>query len=227
MMNSGELLAGTFFSYTFGDIAGKKIFPICIAMSAFGAVCAMVFSGARVIQAAAVSGYLPFSSIFAKTHPITKTPVNALIFHWACVVFLMFAPPPGAAFDFLVGLSQYPEWIFYGLSVIGLIKMRYTHPNFPRTFKTNIPTAVVFIAVSLFLAVFPFVPSENLNYPYYLPSLGGILFILSGIPLWYYLVKKREGMFEGDEVQELVDIFLMGEEEALQKKLMKEKKDIC
>lgn len=208
MMGSQEILAGTFFSYTFGDIAGAKIFPVCIAMSAFGAVCAMVFSASRVIQSSAASGYLPFSSFFATINTRTKTPVNALMFHWFCVVFLMFAPPPGAAFHFLVGFAQYPTWIFYGLSVLGLVIMRKTHPHLPRSFKSFIPTSFVFIAVSLFLAIFPFVPSENPDYPYYLPSLSGVFFILIGVPLWYVLVYKKDKEREGADGEFPTEILL-------------------
>ena len=205
-MNSGELLAGTFFSYTFGEIAGAKVFPICIALSAFGAVCAMVFSASRVIYAAAQAGYFPFSSFFSTINERTGTPVNALIFHWVCVNFLMFAPPPGAAFNFLVEFAQYPSWIFYGLSVTGLVVMRFTHMHYPRPFKVFLPITFVFIAVAIFLAVFPFVPSVNPDYPYYLPSLSGILFIGAGVPLWYMLVHRKEVMSSDNAEADVMDL---------------------
>jgi amino acid transporter len=207
MMESDALLAGTFFSYTYGDTMGGKVFPVFIALSAFGAVCAMVYSAARVIFAAAESGYFPFSSVFAKLHPTYKTPVNALLFHWVCVVILMIGPPPGAAFEFLVQFAQYPTWIFYGLAVLGLIRMRTTHPHFPRSFRVWIPLSVVFICVSIFLAIFPFVPSKNEMYPYYLPPLSGVVFLLIGIPLWYVMVKMKGDVMESQSVlKEFIDV---------------------
>jgi len=191
MIEAGNLLAAKFFSVCFGHIAGVKIFPVCIALSAFGAVCAMVYSAARVIHSAAEAGYFPFSSFFSKINPYTKTPVNALVFHWACVVFLMFAPPPGAAFEFLVQFAQYPSWIFYGLSVLGLLIMRRTHTHLPRPFKVFFLFPIIFICVAIFLAVFPFIPSENPDFPSWLPSLAGVCFIIIGLPLWHVLVNRK------------------------------------
>jgi amino acid transporter len=209
MMESEALLAGTFFSYTFGETMGGKVFPVFIALSAFGAVCAMVYSAARVIFAAAESGYFPFSSVFASNHATFKTPVNALLFHWVCVVVYMVAPPPGAAFEFLVQFAQYPTWIFYGLAIYGLIRMRKSHPHYPRSFRVWLPLSVIFILVAVFLAIFPFVPSENPDYPYFLPPLFGVLFLLIGIPLWHVLVNKSqpEDTHEtGSVLKEFIDI---------------------
>ena len=191
MIEKGELLAATFFSHTFGDIAGAKIFPICIALSAFGAVCAMVFSAASLIQSASVSGYLPLSSVFKQVHPKTKTPVNALLLHWAIVCALLVLPPAGKAFDFLVSLVCYPVWIFYGFAVVGLLIMRKSHAHLPRPFKIWAPFCWVFIAVSVFLAVFPLVPpTEDPGYPYYLPAVLGLIFIIIGIPYKRLFVKE-------------------------------------
>jgi amino acid transporter len=207
MMESEALLAGTFFNYTFGDTMGGKVFPVFIALSAFGAVCAMVYSAARVIKAAAESGYFPFSSTFAKVHPTFKTPVNALLFHWVCVVALMILPPPGAAFEFLVQFAQYPTWIFYGLAIFGLIRMRKSHAHYPRPFRVWLPLSFVFVCVSIFLAIFPFVPSENEMFPYYLPPLSGVIFLLIGIPLWNTLVNKKGNVGESESVlKEFIDI---------------------
>ncbi|TPX31977.1 hypothetical protein SmJEL517_g04810 [Synchytrium microbalum] len=98
MIAAEELVGGVFFKRIAGNIAGGIVFPILVAFSAFGGVCAMVYSASRVIQAAGVAGVLPFSRFLKRVHPVTKTPVNALIFNWFVTCIMILAPPPGAAY---------------------------------------------------------------------------------------------------------------------------------
>lgn len=44
---------------------------------------------------------------------------------------------------------------------------------------------MIFILASVFLSIFPFVPKESEEFPFYLPSLTGLLFIVSGLPVWW------------------------------------------
>ena len=170
---------------------GTKVLPLFIASATYGAVCAMVFSGSRVIFAAAKADFLPFSGFFSKISSF-NTPVNALLLNWVLTVILMIAPPPGAAFSFLVDLVGYPTWIFYGLAVLGLLILRKTQPDRDRPFKVFVIVPFFVILMSIFLSVFPFYPTETDDFPYYLPPLLGLCFVFAGIPLWYYKVRGRE-----------------------------------
>ena len=162
-----------------------------IALSAYGAVCAMVFSASRVIFAAAQCKLLPGSKYLCIMNKRFGTPVNALLCNFVITVLLIVVPPPGAAFDFLVDMVGYPTWVFYGLSVVGLIMMRYSHAHLARPIKAWIPVAVFFILASVFLSIFPFVPKESHEFPYYMPSLVGVVFILSGVPIWWFMIKGK------------------------------------
>ncbi|TPX31989.1 hypothetical protein SmJEL517_g04809 [Synchytrium microbalum] len=173
MIAAEELVAGVFFKRIAGDLAGGIVFPILVAFSGFGAVCAMVYSVSRVIQAGAVAGILPFSFLFKRVHPVTKTPVNALILNWVMACILILAPPPGAAYNFLVDALGYPTWAFYGLSVVGLLMLR-KRGTYSRPFKAWTIMAWIFILVSIFLCVFPWVPAVE-PYPYWLPPFVGVI----------------------------------------------------
>ena len=182
----------------FGEIAGKKVFPIFIAISAYGAVCAMVFSASRVIYSASKANLLPGSKFIGVMHPRLKTPVRALLINFFFATLLILAPPPGHAFEFLVDLVGYPTWVFYGLSVVGLLILRKTRPDLNRPFKVWIPVAILFIATSIFLSIFPFMYRHEEHFPYYLPPLFGVIFIISGIPVWAIFVRGKTTSLDFD-----------------------------
>ncbi|RKP02577.1 hypothetical protein CXG81DRAFT_10621 [Caulochytrium protostelioides] len=196
LISGGELVASNFFIIVFGEFMGQRVLPLFIALAAFGAVCAMVFSAARVVYAAAQAGMLPFSGWLATLNPRFQTPINALLLNYALTVFLLLAPPPGAAFDFLVGMVGYPTWFFYALCIIGLILMRKTHPDLHRPFRVFLPVAFFFVLVAIFLCTFPFYPTPSPDYPYWAPPTMGLLFILSGIPAWHFWGRGMDPDFE-------------------------------
>jgi amino acid transporter len=92
----------------------------------------------------------------------------------------------------LINLSGYPEWIFFGISVYGLIYLRNTKPDLPRPFKTNIISSWIFVIVSALITIIPFIPPSKptiQDIPYYLYPLIGILLILVFIPWWYFALE--------------------------------------
>ena len=110
-VEAAEVLAGRFAEILFGEVIGQRIVPVFIALAAYGAVSAMVFSASRVIFVAARAGYLPFKDTLGSVSKRWKTPVWALLINlfWTCV--LLIAPPPGEVFGFLVDLVGYPTWV--------------------------------------------------------------------------------------------------------------------
>ncbi|TPX44441.1 hypothetical protein SeLEV6574_g04514 [Synchytrium endobioticum] len=189
LLAAKELVAAVFFKKVMGSIVGGVICPLLVALSAYGAVAAMMFSVSRVIQAGSVAGVLPFSNLLKRLHPKTGTPVNALLLNWCVAMLYIVAPPPGAAYNFLVDVVGYPTWVFYGLSVIGLFSLRRTRPDLKRPFKVWPPFAIFFILIAVYLSIFPWIPVEE-PYPYFLPPLLSVLLTLSGVPVWFSIVKN-------------------------------------
>lgn len=188
---SATVLAGQFFAMTMGETAGHKVLPIFVAFSAFGSVMCMSFGVARVAFCAAKEGYLPYPKIWGP--PTDKTgPIGALVLNMVVSMILMLAPPPGPIYNFLINLSGYPEWIFYGITIVGLMYLRYTEPDTIRPFKSYWVSNILFLIVCIFLTVLPFVPPTNTPQasaiPFWLyPTIGWIC-MLGTVPWWYVAV---------------------------------------
>src|SRR5947209_5491226 len=101
-----------------------RIMALLISMSALGVMGALVWSGSRVIVAAAKENYIPgpgFSRLLRQWNPKFNTLVAALIFQYIlCSLTILFfwGSDP---FKFLINLSVHSSWIYYLLSVIGLL----------------------------------------------------------------------------------------------------------
>ena len=155
----------------------------------------MSFSASRVIYEVSREGYLPFSNILAVPSRF-KTPINASLLHCALSLAFILGPPPGEAYAFLIDISSYPTWVFYGISVIGLLKLRVTEPDTLRPFKCPNIISVFFILAAIFLSVFPFIPptAYHGDLPYWLAPLCGFMFIILSIPCWYIQVVVRKSL---------------------------------
>jgi amino acid transporter len=219
IMSSNTVVAAEFFTRVYGPRAGGQALPVLVAISSFGSVCAMTFTAGRVIMEAAREGYLPFGDFFGKVSR-NDTPANAFILHWVITMILMLAPPPGdrytcsipinmhkyssiltlflsLSYNFIVDLQSYPEWWFYGASVVGLLILRRTQADAPRPFKSFWITNVFFILVAIFLVIVPFMPpkiSDTPSIPHYVVPVVSVAFLaFSGI-LWYIRVKLFHGL---------------------------------
>ena len=200
------VLAAQFFTLCFGETIGKKVIPFFIGLSAFGSVMCMVFGGSRVVFAAAREGYFPYGHFLGIANK-QDGPIGALLFNMVMTLVLMLAPPPGNAYKFLIDLAGYPEWIFYGISVVGLLYLRFREPHTIRPFKSYWITNMIFIAVCVFLTVVPFIPPQNssdANYPYWLYPTIGLVFIILLIPLWYLQIVTNKGMEKSIKFHEAV-----------------------
>ncbi|KAJ1961344.1 hypothetical protein IWQ62_003901 [Dispira parvispora] len=192
-----EVLAGTWGTKVFGLAFGRIIVPTLIAISCAGSITAMVFGVSRLIVAAAQKNYLPFSFLWVRISPRWGTPINALVLNFVLVSLYILAPPPGKIFQFLVDFISYPSRLFYGLTVVGMVMLRFREPLLERTFKVWMIFPYLYILVSLVLAVFPFIPpvdtlSSPYGYPYFVAPLLGISYSCVGIPFWYYLVRRPQ-----------------------------------
>ncbi|KAI9282995.1 amino acid/polyamine transporter I, partial [Umbelopsis sp. AD052] len=196
ILTSKTVVAAEFFTRVYGPRAGGQALPVLVAISSFGSVCAMTFTAGRVIMEAAREGYLPFGSFFGQVSRY-DTPANAFIIHWVITMILMLAPPAGDSYNFIVNLQSYPEWWFYGASVVGLLILRRTQPYAARPFKSFWITNVFFVLVSVFLVIVPFIPpkvSDTPSIPYYVVPVVSLAFIALSACLWYIRVKLFHGL---------------------------------
>ncbi|KAI8874104.1 amino acid transporter [Ramicandelaber brevisporus] len=188
-------ITGEYATIVFGTVIGHIVLPIFISLSCLGALISLYFAYTRYIVAAGIASYMPFSSKVAQVHPRLLTPVAANIMHCTLALLYLFAPPPGVAFNTLVDLSGYPQWVYCGITVLGMLILRRREPNRNRPVQTWSIFAYIFILATICLAVFPFVPpSKDWRkdiVPFYAVPVAGCGFIIAGAVLYFTIKKMR------------------------------------
>ncbi|PBP24864.1 hypothetical protein BUE80_DR004210 [Diplocarpon rosae] len=219
-INNSNTVAVMFGGKVFGPI-GSLIFALIVSASCFGSLNAGTFTSGRLVYAAGQEGLLPavFGQIgvghsaeprantlrtrnwFSKTLArlfgddeagLFFTPVNAMILNAALTAFYILVGEFGTLVTFY-GVAGYT---FYFFTVLGLIILRVREPKLERPYRTWITTPIIFCCVSLFLlsrAVF----AEPLQ------TVIVLLFIVAGIPLYYWRIRGRDQGLKrdrGDEV---------------------------
>jgi APA family basic amino acid/polyamine antiporter len=120
-------------SDVFASFAGRSAalwVTLAMAIAALGTLNSSTLSGARVYYAMARDGIF---FRFARTiHPRFRTPGSALIFQ--CGLASLFALT--GTFEDLTSLFVFAGWIFYGLAVVAMFRMRKSEPNMPRPYRT-------------------------------------------------------------------------------------------
>jgi amino acid transporter len=188
MINSDNSVIGIqFFEATLGKTFGGKVIPIFICLAGFSNSMTICYANSRLIFEAAKDHMLPPQKIWSQISHY-KSPLASLVLNcFVCIVFIL-APPPGKSYEFLITLASYPEWIFLGLTVIGLHRLRRLRPDVHRPIKSPWLGNMIFIFVCFLLMVIPFFPpsidSERLG-PYYLPPLIAWIVIALITMIWY------------------------------------------
>lgn len=166
----------------FQSFAGHKAalwLTVVMVISALGTLNSSVLSGARVDYAMARDGL--FFRLAAKIHPRFRTPGNALVFQCALASVMALS----GTFEDLTSLFIFATWIFYGLAVCALLRLRRTEPEMPRPYRTwgypVIPVAFVAGAAALTATLWMARPVR---------STIGLVTILAGL-IFYRYWKKR------------------------------------
>jgi len=157
-------------------VAGRgAAFWVTLAMviSAIGSLNSSVLSGARVPYAMARDGI--FFKVADGIHPKFLTPARALIFQGILAGLMALT----GTFEELTNLFIFAAWIFYGLAVVALFRLRRTEPNMSRPYRCwGYPWVPgVFVAGALALTV-----SSWLERPG--RSTIGLLLIAAGLPFY-------------------------------------------
>ncbi|KAJ2556683.1 hypothetical protein EV175_001840 [Coemansia sp. RSA 1933] len=192
---SGTAVAGVFFTSAFGEAVGQRLVPVFIGLATLGNVMCGVFSASRIVFEAAREGYLPLDRYLGKISNF-QSPLWALSASCLLTVLFIVTPPAGEAYSFLIDIGGYPVWLFYGLSVAGLLLLRHTRKDLLRPFKAwNIANAVT-IVVAVFMCLVPFVKpdTESQAIPYWAAPLSAVSFVLLSCGLWYVQIVVRRGL---------------------------------
>ena len=109
-------------------------------------------------------------------HPRFETPAVSIVGQgvWSALLAL------SGSYEVLFSYATFTFWVFYGMTVAGVLILRRKYPNMPRPYRMwGYPvTPIVFVAVAAW-----FVANTLISRPG--SSLVGLLIILSGIPAYY------------------------------------------
>lgn len=172
IIQSSDRVAAVAVSSALGDWAAKLL-TVFIAISILGAVNGSTFSTPRATMAMAQDGL--FFRSFARVNAKYHTPVVALVAHgiWAATLTLL------GTFQELFTAVIFTAWIFYGLSVLGVIVLRIREPELKRPYLCPfypIPP-VLFVLATLGIVL-------NTIFADFKHALMGLGLMALGIPLY-------------------------------------------
>jgi amino acid transporter len=152
---------------------------LAMAISALGSMNSSILSGARVPYAMARDGI--FFKVADGIDPKFRTPGRALIFQGVLASIMALS----GTFEELTNLFIFAGWIFYGLAVVALFRLRRTEPNLERPYRCWgypwVPAIFVVGAFVLTVNLWMVRPGR---------STIGLLLILAGLPFYRYWTNK-------------------------------------
>ena len=165
-------------------VAGRgAAFWVTLAMviSGIGSLNSSVLSGARVPYAMARDGI--FFKIADGIHPKFLTPARALIFQGILASLMALS----GTFEELTNLFVFAAWIFYGLAVVALFRLRRTEPDMSRPYRCPgypwVPGTFVAGALALTVSLWLQHPGR---------SSIGLLLIIAGLPFYRHWAKSPQ-----------------------------------
>jgi len=164
--------------------SGGTLIKVGIIISVIGAGNGFLMSGSRVAYQLAEQGALPMSPALARLND-RDVPANsiALIGVLACLYSLI------GEFDLLTDLGVFSCWVFYTLTFACVMRLRQTHPEWPRTYRVPLYPVVPLLAIGsgLYVIVSQLFFSGQRGL---LMSLCSVGITLLGLPV-YYAVRRR------------------------------------
>jgi basic amino acid/polyamine antiporter, APA family len=167
-------------SYIFGEIGGRFVSAmICIGL--ISSISAMMWIGPRVMMT--MGEDIPVLRVFAR-RSTGGAPAYAILFQLTVASLMLFT----RSFEKVLDFIQFALLFCSFFTVLGVIKLRITHPGLPRPYRAwGYPvTPVVFLLVTGFMMYYLLTDRP-------LQSALGILIMISGLSI-YAIFRRREGL---------------------------------
>ena len=177
---SGQLeVASIAGSHMFGELGGKLV-AVMICIGLVPSISAMMWIGPRITMT--MGEDIPALALFARRSR-AGAPVYALLLQLTVATLMLFTDSFEAVLDFI----QFSLLACSFLTVLGLVKLRITHPDLPRPFRAwGYPvTPAVFLIVTGFMMYYLLTQRP-------LQAALGTMVMIAGL-LIYLLVHKQAG----------------------------------
>ncbi|KFV58345.1 B(0,+)-type amino acid transporter 1, partial [Tyto alba] len=175
-MTPSELLSSGAVAVTWG---WAWLISLSVALSTFGSSNGTFFSGGRVCYIAAREGHMP--DILSMAHVRCLTPSPALLFTSTVSLIMIIS----GSFTSIVNFFSFIAWIFYGMTISGLLYLKIKKPELPRSYKVPIIIPVIVLMAAVYLVLAPIIDQPQIEILYI------VLFIFSGIILYFPLVRFK------------------------------------
>ncbi|NXC58921.1 BAT1 protein, partial [Aleadryas rufinucha] len=178
-MTPSELLTSGAVAVTWGDkVLGSWawLISLSVALSTFGSSNGTFFSGGRVCYIAAREGHMP--DILSMAHVRCLTPSPALLFTSAMSLIMILS----GNFTSIVNFFSFMAWLFYGMTISGLLYLKIKKPELPRSYKVPIIIPIIVLMAAVYLVLAPIIDQPQIEILYI------VLFIFSGVIFYFPLV---------------------------------------
>lgn len=156
---------------------GAMAIALLIVISTFGTLNANIIAYPRLYYRMAQENFFPKKA--ANVHPRFRTPYVALVYSmvWSCILVI------SGTFDLLTDIVIFAEFMFFILLGWGLIKMKRQGRITAKLIAYPLsPVVLILFSLTLVINTIIVEPVE---------SIVGLLFTLSGIPVYYYYRRRK------------------------------------
>ena len=115
------------------------LMPLSVAFSTFGAANGTIFAAGRLCYVASREGHLV--DVLSFVHVKKLTPAPAVLFHAVVALGMVLS----GSIEGLIDFFSFTVWIFYGMSMVALLVLRYKEPQLPRPYKVGTPVISIVI----------------------------------------------------------------------------------
>ncbi|KAK3578466.1 hypothetical protein CHS0354_038556 [Potamilus streckersoni] len=169
-------VAVTFGTKVFGIMAW--IVPVFVSLSTFGGVNGLLFTSGRLFFIGAQEGQLP--ELMSMINCKHFTPMPAMLFTGTLSILILISDDIAA----LINYMSFVQWLSVGMSIAGLVFLRYKEPDRERPIKFPLIIPIIFLIAVAFLLVVPlYADTKNTGM--------GLLFVATGLPVYFIGVKWK------------------------------------
>ncbi|XP_041797226.1 b(0,+)-type amino acid transporter 1-like [Chelmon rostratus] len=182
VMTTTEMLLSPAVAVTFADrvlYPLSWIVPLFVVFSTFGAANGSCFTAGRLAYVSGRGGHMVKILSYISLKRCTPSP--ALIFNGMLAICYIIP----ADIKTLINYLSFAQWMFFGLTALALIVMRFTRKELHRPVKVPIVIPGLMVLVSCYLVLAPIIDKPELEYLYC------TIFIFSGLLLYYPFVYRK------------------------------------